>query len=189
MLTEMMTKLLKQLIYKLFSHTRLEPLTSLLITLTFIFLISTPAQSGLGDFAVYRDTTGVDAIGTSVTDVSWDTSVSDTTSTFTFTPGNTDISLEEAGHYLIMYSIPTVTSGGTNRSEMQSWIRNVTQASNYQYGRGQGYIRRSGGTDEGYNQGAAIIDVSAGDNIRIQMQRTDSNSATVQRRADKSGHD
>ncbi|MFC1686501.1 hypothetical protein ACFLZS_01010 [Patescibacteria group bacterium] len=143
------------------------------------------ASDATGDLAIYRESTGVDAIGTSVTDIDWDTTVNEG-SGFTLQGNNIDVDLADAGHYLAMYAVPTQTSGGTNRSEIQSWLR-INDTTDLAYGRGQAYIRRTGGADEGYNSGAAIIDVSAGDDVRVQMQRTDSNTGTVQRRADKSG--
>lgn len=147
--------------------------------------MSQPAGGAPGDYAIYKDITGADAIATTATNLTWDDEVT-VSGSFSIT-GSLDIDLEEGGHYLVLYSVPTESSGGSNRSEMQSWIRNQTAGIDLQYGRGQGYIRRADNNNEGYSQGAAIIDVSAGDDIRIQMQRTDSNSATVQRRANKSG--
>ncbi len=143
------------------------------------------AHAAKGNFAIYRENTGLDAINTTVTNIDWDTTVTEG-SPFTLQGNNTDINLADAGHYLVLYSVPTQTSGGSNRSEMQSWLR-INNTIDLAYGRGQGYIRRDNGTDEGYNHGGAIIEVSADDDVRVQMQRTDSNSATVQRRAAKSG--
>ncbi len=143
------------------------------------------AWGAAGDYAVYKDIAGLDAINTTATDITWDDEVS-VSGSFSIS-GSLDIDMEEGGHYLVMYSIPTESTSGTNRSEMQSWIRNVTTATDLTYGRGQGYIRRQNNNFEGYNQGAAILDVSAGDDIRIQMQRTENNTDPVRRRANKSG--
>jgi hypothetical protein len=143
------------------------------------------AQAANGDVAVFREVTGLQTIGTSVTDITWDATVK-SDAPYALQANSTDIDLADAGHYLVMYSVPTQSAGGSNRSEMQSWLR-INDTTNLNYGRGQGYIRRSGGADEAYNQGAAIINVSAGDDVRLQMQRTDSNSATVETRPNKSG--
>jgi len=103
-----------------------------------------------------------------------------------FQGNSIDIDLSEAGHYLVMYSVPTVSTGGSNRSEMQSWLR-INDDTNLPGGYGQAYIRRADNANEGYNAGATILQVGAGDDIRVQIQRTDDNTATVARTADKSG--
>lgn len=148
-------------------------------------LFESQAIGAEGDFSIFRNSSAV-AIGTTTAWLPWDTTVSAATN-IAIQTGNVDIDLADGGHYLIMYSVPTESSGGTNRSEIQTWIRNETTTTNLQYGRGQGFIRRTAGADEAYNQGAAIIDVTAGDDIRIQSIRTDSNTGTAQTRANKAG--
>ncbi|HIA92232.1 TPA: hypothetical protein EYO12_03940 [Candidatus Saccharibacteria bacterium] len=143
------------------------------------------ASDALADIAIYREATGADVIGTTVTNIDWDTTTTQG-APYSLQANTIDIDLADAGHYFVTYTLPTQTSSGSNRSEIQSWLR-LNDSTDLAYGRGQGYIRRSGGADEGYNHGAAIIDVSAGDDIRLQAQRTDDNSATVERRANKSG--
>lgn len=143
------------------------------------------ALAANGDIAIFREAGGLDQIDTSVTDIDWDTTVR-SDGVFALQPNNVDIDLADPGHYLVMYSVPTESAGGNNRSEIQSWLRK-NNSTNLNYGRGQGFIRRAGNADEGYNQGAAILTVAAGDDIRLQMQRSDSNSATVQRRSNMSG--
>ncbi len=144
------------------------------------------AEAGDGDIGIFREATGGDTISTTVTDIDWDTTVQ-SDSAFALQANNIDIDLADAGHYLVMYSVVTDdSSGGSSRTETQSWLR-LNDTTNLAYGRGQSYIRRSGNADEGYNEGAAIIDVAANDNIRLQMQRTDNSSETVERRANASG--
>lgn len=146
------------------------------------------ASDAIGDFATYRESTGLDLINTTVTNLNWDTTVA-SSSTFTLQGNGIDIDLADAGHYLVMYSVPTEANSGDNlRNELQSWLR-INDTTNLIYGRGQGYNRFTANNYEAYNSGAAIIEVNAGDDIRLQMQRTDSSSATSRRRANKSGID
>lgn len=156
----------------------------LTIALTVSAYVAT-SWAAAGDFAIYRETIGLENIPVGSTDLAWDTNVS-TSGTITKQVGNIDFAANETGHYLMMYSVPTASSSGSNRSEIQSWIR-LNNTTNLAYGRGQAYIRRANSNFEGYNQGAAILDLNATDTVRVQMGRTDSNSATVQRRANKAG--
>lgn len=48
------------------------------------------------------------------------------------------------------------------------------------------YIRRADDDFEWYNEAAAVINVSSGDDISVQMQKTDSNTATIQSTPDRS---
>lgn len=138
-----------------------------------------------GDYAIYREATGLEAIGTTVTDMPWDTTVYQGTG-FTIDGGPTNVTLADAGHYLVLYNIGAETSGGTNRSEAQSFLNlNGTTPA---YGWGSCYIRRSGGADECFMAGSAIIfSTTTNRAIRVVTQRTDSNSATVRRRVGDSG--
>lgn len=135
-------------------------------------------------YSIFADMIGQDIISTSVTNISWDTTISYNTS-IPIASNGIDIDLVDGGHYLITYSVPTEDSGGTGQSEIQSWLR-LNDSTDLVYGRGQGYIARNNNANEGYNQGAAVVNVSANDRIRLQMQRTDSGSAIVRRRSSKS---
>lgn len=135
-------------------------------------------------FTVYRETTWNQTIWTSAVDIPWDTLVTQHTEIPIMT-GSTDFDLSVWGHYLVMYSIPVRSSGWANRSEVQSWLR-LNGSTNLEYWRASSYIRRMEWDDDWYNEWAAVIDVSAWDNIKVQMQRTGSNSATVQTTPDRS---
>gem|GEM_PF-5861452 len=50
-----------------------------------------------------------------------------------------------------MYSIPVQSSAGSNRSEIQSWLR-IDNTTNQIYGRASSYIRRANGDDDAYNE-------------------------------------
>ncbi len=137
------------------------------------------------EVTVYRGGTNTDIISTTVTNIVWPDLLSE--NTLMQRNANTfDFDLDEGGHYLVTYSIPTVSTSGSDRSEMQSWLR-INDSTNLPYGRGSGYIRRSNGNNEGYNEGAAILNQPPGSTVRVQMQRTDNNTATVGRRANASG--
>jgi hypothetical protein len=69
---------------------------------------------------------------------------------------------------------------------VQSWLQ-INGATNLPYSYGSSYIRRIDNDFEGYNEGAAVINVSAGDDLNVQVQKTDSNTATMQRTPGRSG--
>jgi len=145
----------------------------------------THAQSPTtGIYTIYRDNTGLDAIWTTAVNMSWDTQVSEDAE-IPIVVWDIDFDLSVWGHYLVMYSIPVQSSAGSNRSEIQSWLR-IDNTTNQIYGRASSYIRRANGDDDAYNEWAAVLDVAAWADLRIQMQRTDSNSATVRRTAGRS---
>ncbi|RLJ07139.1 MAG: hypothetical protein DRP16_04040, partial [Candidatus Aenigmatarchaeota archaeon] len=137
-----------------------------------------------GDKAIYREATGLEDITTTVTDLSWDTTVTQD-SEFSLDGSKISVDLSSGGHYLVLYNVALESSGGTYRSEIQTWLN--LSGTNLSYGRASGYIRRSGGTDETWPFGVAVIYASAGADLKVQAQRTDDNSATVRRRANESG--
>ena len=94
-----------------------------------------------------------------MSNVDWDTIVNED-ATCTRQVGNIDIDVTNAGHYLVMYSLPTDSPSGSNRSELQTWLR-LNNTTDLQYGRGRSYIRRNHNNFEGYNHGATILDLAA----------------------------
>lgn len=135
-------------------------------------------------YTVYRDAAGGENITTTPQSLSWDTQVSENIE-IQADGSNTNFDLSVWGHYLVMYSVPVRSTGGNNRSEIQSWLEiNGSNASAYSYS--SSYIRRADDDFEWYNEAAAIINVNSGDDINIQIQKTDSNSATMQRTPNRS---
>ena len=136
-------------------------------------------------FTVFRDATGGEVIDGTVQTLSWDTEVIEDTD-IPLLAGDTDFDMVSWWHYLVMYSVPVNSTSGANRSETQTWLR-LNSGTNLSYGRGSAYIRRVDGDDDWYNEGAAVIDVAPNDTIELQIQRTSTNTAWVQRTANRSG--
>jgi hypothetical protein len=147
--------------------------------------IASAQSPGFPIFSVYRDAAWLENITAVAQSLSWDTQVSESAE-IPINGTNTSFDLSVWGHYLVMYSVPVRSTWGGNRSEIQSWLRlNGTEDLEYSYA--SSYIRRVDGDDEWYNEWAAVVNVSAGDDIELRIQKTDSNTATIQRTPDRSG--
>lgn len=136
-------------------------------------------------YTVYRDAAWWEAIGTTVQTLSWDTVISEDPQI----PNNlakTNFTLRDGWKYLVMYWVPVQSSGWYNRSEVQSWLR-INNAENTQYWYASSYIRRIEGADDWYNAWAAVINSNPWDTLEFQIQRTDTNTATVIRTPNRSG--
>jgi len=136
-------------------------------------------------FTVYRDAAGWENITTTPQSLSWDTQISQNAE-IPADGANTNFDLSIGGHYLVMYSVPIRSTGGGNRSEAQSWVR-INGATDSPYGYASSYIRRADNDFEWYNESAAIIDVNPWDDLDIRIQKTDTNTATMQRTPNRSG--
>lgn len=131
-------------------------------------------QADTGDFSVFREATGTQVIAGTGNDVTWDTSV--TESTNISLQGNTsDIDLGDGGKYLVMYNTWTEegSTGGANRRSIASYL--TLNDLPLEYGWGGGYIRDSENDFSAYNTGAAIIDATAGDDLAVVLDRDDTN--------------
>lgn len=136
-------------------------------------------------YTVYRDAAWWENISSSAQSLSWDTVVSQDAQ-IPIDWSNTSFDLSAGGHYLMMYSIPVRSTWSIgNRSEIQSWIRINGVNSPYTYG--SSYIRRANNDNEWYNEWAAILNVAPGDDMEVQIQKTDSNTATMERTPWRSG--
>jgi hypothetical protein len=136
-----------------------------------------------GNIFTYRQA-AAETIETTLSNASFDTLVVEE-SGYSIS-GDTDVTLSSAGHYLVLYNMTAGSTGGSNRSEMNFNLE--LNGADLPYGWSGCYIRRSGGTDECFTSGGAIIDApGAGQVLQVEMQRTDSNTATVDRRANESG--
>lgn len=101
-----------------------------------------------------------------------------------------DIQLS-AGRHLVIYNSRFDSTGGSNRSEVQTHLN--LDGTALAAGWSQGYIRRSG-PYETITAGGAIIDAAGGEILQLQSFRTDTNSGASVVRADSvtnstSGHD
>ena len=147
----------------------------------FVFLenglfTASEAKAAAGDFSIFREGTGGTVIAGTGNDVTWDSSVA--ASANIALQGNTsDIDLTEGGKYLVLYNAWTQegSTGGNNRRSVASYVAINGGAS--EYGWGGGYIRDSENDLTAYNSGAAILDVAAGDDIAVVLDRDDANAA------------
>jgi hypothetical protein len=142
------------------------------------------AGDAIGDIAIYREATGTETVGTALTNQAFDTTVSQGGG-FSIGGGRDSVTLTDGGHYFVSYNLAFATLAGTNRSEINSLID--VNGTNIAQGRSSCYIRRTGGVNNCWLSGSAIIEATAGNTVTIEAQRTDSNTATVQRRANESG--
>ncbi len=137
-------------------------------------------------FSVYREAGWLENITTTPQSLSWDTEVLEHAE-IPIDGTNTSFDLSAGGHYLVMYSVPVRSTWGNNRTEVQSWLR-VWGSTDVPYSYSSSYVRRTNDDFEGYNEGAAVIDVVAGDDLELRIQRTDTNnSASVERTPNRSG--
>jgi len=132
------------------------------------------AQASTGDFSVFREAAGTEAVTSAGFDVSWDTTVSEN-SNITLAGNNTDITLSDGGKYLVLYNVWTEkgVEGGTNRRSIASYL--TLDGNPLEYGRGSGYIRDSENDLTAYNSGAALIDATANQDLRVVVTRDDAN--------------
>jgi len=138
---------------------------------------------GSASIAIYREATASDTITTANFDHNWDTTVRQDGN---YSLSGSDITLTNAGHYLALYGSRFDSTGGSNRSEIQSQLR--LGGADLETGWSQCYIRRSNGANECITSGGGIINVSASDTLGLRSFRTDSNSsAGVQRASNASG--
>lgn len=147
--------------------------------------IATAQSPALPIFSVFRDATWGENITTSAQTLSWDTEVS-ANPEIPIDAGNDGFDLTAGWHYLVMYSVPIRSSGWTDRSEAQSWLR-LNGSTPVPYSYGSSYIRRIDGDFEGYNEWASVISVAPGDNVDLQIQKTDTHTATIERTPNRSG--
>lgn len=136
-------------------------------------------------FSVHRDAAGWEAITATAQTLSWDTPVA-VNSEIPISGTNDSFEAQVWGHYLVMYSVPVQSTGWSNRSEVQSWLR-INGATNTPYGYASSYIRRADGDFEWYAESAAVLDLGAWDDIEVQIQRTNTNTSWVARSANRSG--
>ncbi len=150
-----------------------------------LFVWGGEGRAAVGDYAIYREATGLETIGTSNVTLDFDTPVTESAG-FSINGANNTVTLADPGHYLVLYNFGVESTGGSNRSEIQGRI--LQNGSPIAYGRGTCYIRRTDGTDECLVSASAIIETTgANETISIQAQRTDANTATVRRRANEAG--
>jgi len=156
------------------------------VSLNFFYVNSVYAQSpSLPIYTVYRDAGWLENITATAQSLSWDTQVSEN-SEIQIDGADTSFDLSAGWNYLVMYSVPVRSTGGANRSEVQTWLQ-LNGSTNLEYGYATSFIRRTANDFEWYNEWAAIIEVAAGDDLAVMIQKTDTNTATMERTPDRSG--
>lgn len=144
-----------------------------------------PAKAVAGAFAVYREATAGDTITTSVTNLDWDTTVTEGSG---FSKSGADITLTDAGHYFVTYTIgyQGPTGGGSRLGEIQARID--VNGTDLPVGRSTCSTDNRDSADQCWLSGAAFIETSgASQTVRIETYRTDSDGGGVTRLANESG--
>ncbi|NQU22378.1 MAG: hypothetical protein HQ567_13955, partial [Candidatus Nealsonbacteria bacterium] len=162
------------------THKNLSLCTALCLGL--VLLATSSAFAVVGDIAIFREAAGTNAITTANFDHTFDTVVRDTGN---YSLTGSDISITEAGHYLALYNSRFDSTGGSDRSEIQSQL--VVDGLDVSIGWSQGYIRRTSGADEAITAGGGIIEGGAGSTLSLRSFRTDNNGAGVQREPNATG--
>jgi len=130
-----------------------------------------------GEIAIYRQSAGgQNFTSTSLTDFPFDTQVREDDGYSR--SDNVTVELAEAGHYLVIYNCAFQMDGGTYRSETTGEVV-LDSTSLDPYGISSGYIRRTSGYTEAVQFAATIIDADAEDGLKVQIKRTDSNTAVA----------
>jgi hypothetical protein len=89
-----------------------------------------------------------------------------------FSRSGADITITNAGRYLVTYSIPITTDTGADRTEYVSRMR-LNNTTEIEGSRVSTYMRESQGTNDGVLSYIGIIDVGAGDVLSVEMLATD----------------
>lgn len=142
-------------------------------------------QAAEGDFAIYREATGLELITTALATHAWDTTVTQGTG-FSMNGASTTVTLSDVGHYLVMYNLGVEANTGTKLNEIQSLID--VNGTNSVYGRSSCTVTRSNGQNACWMNGAAIIETTASNQtVSVESQLSDTSGASIRRRAGESG--
>ncbi len=143
------------------------------------------ATSDTGKIAIYRAATAGNAITTSDFFHTFDTTVRQD-DIYSMSNGSTTVNLK-TGYYAVLYNSRFGSSGGTNRSEMQTYLS--LASTTLPVGWSQAFIRRNGAAIAGMSTGGGIIKVTSDNTpLRVLTFRTDTNpTATVSRTANVTG--
>ncbi|MBN2307262.1 hypothetical protein JXD20_04725 [Candidatus Peregrinibacteria bacterium] len=138
-------------------------------------------SSGTAEYFDAYDSTGGTSIDAGFTDIPLGTERKKTTD-FTHSTGSAEITVNTDGTYYVNYAVTTDITSGTNRSESEARLMLDT---------GSGYAAVAGSIAKMYNRTATqgdatasrsfTLDLSAGDKLKIQAQRSSgsSNIATL----------
>ena len=135
------------------------------------------AEAATGDFSVFRNAAATTEVTTTPLTVSWDTVEVESTN-IDLQTDNSSIDLTEGGKYLVLYNVWTEKGAGAG-ADRRSFATNLTLDDvNLPYGHAASYFRDASGEDvAAYAAGATIIDAAAGQDLKVQIQRDDTNTA------------
>ena len=121
---------------------------------------------------LHRSTTQVGPINTTFLDVAYDQQDEIDAAVFSHTAGSGDITLKEAGHYLVFANTFGSTPGGTDRSLIGQKL--TLDGGNIDGTDTTIYIRGSNGTNEGAVSIGTIIETTAADQVlNVEVNRPD----------------
>ena len=166
----------KPWLYRLCSFTLM---LTLLLADVFVFLEeglfrATPVEAAIGDFSIFTEATGGEVVTTTAFSTTWDTTVQ-ADPNITLAGNTTDIALTEGGKYFVTYNVWTEegATGGANRRSVATYL--TLDGTTSPYGWGGGYISDADNDVNAYNSGAAILDATAAQNLRVVARRDDTN--------------
>lgn len=173
------------MLFKIATKVKVRSFCSLLLVFTLVFadvfvvldfgIYRAPkAEAVTGDFSLFRESAGGDVVTSAGFDVTWDTVVSESAN-IQLEANDSEIDLSEGGKYLVMYNAFTEegATGGNNRRSVASYL--TLDGTPLEYGWGGGYIRDTENDFTAYNSGAAVLDATAGQNLRLVVERDDAN--------------
>jgi len=128
-----------------------------MFALLFVIGARVYADNNEGAIAIYRESTGGDAMTTSIKGVTWDTTVRED-STYSLQADNESIRLLESGRYFVLYNMPVYFNGSNNnRQEIQTYV-NIAGTSLGQYGHARGYVRSAGSHYNSWQAAGVVFD-------------------------------
>jgi hypothetical protein len=150
-----------------------------------VYHLTRETRAAPGDYAVYRESTGLQSVGAALADVTWNTTVSQA-SLYSIDTGRSTVTLSEAGHYLVMYNLGVEVQSGTANGAVHGYI-NVNGTQNG-YGRASCYLTNLQGQTRCLMSGASIVQTTApNQTVKVQTNRLDGSALAIRRMANTSG--
>ncbi len=150
--------------------------------LSAVCFLAASALGGRGDVAIFTEVGGGDAITSSVFSHDWDTEVRNDGAGSSYALSGSEITLVEGGHYFAMYNTQIDSTGGSNRSEVQSLLE--LNGTDLATGWSQGFMRRQDNSNWLITSGAGVFEANPGSTLQLQSYRSDvNNGATTERSA------
>ena len=121
----------------------------------------------VGDVGIWRDTSNNQTINAVVEiwdGVQFDTPQGTPSAIFTQNANDIDITINESGRYLVVYEVRSTSTSNARHTVMTRILYNSAIVEG---GYGYSYVRNDN-NDEGYTHGHAVIDVTSGNDVRIE---------------------